>query len=300
MSIDQFLDHLRFQKRYSEHTLTAYRGDLSDFSLFIISAYELDEEWQEVSHHMIREWVVALMEQGISARSISRKISSLKSFYKYLLRQQVVDHNPASQVVAPKQARRVLRVASEDQLEQLLSGEDFPPDFWGSTQRLIFLTFYHTGIRLSELIGLKPADVDLEAGRLLVTGKRNKQRSIPLTPNLQQELSIYIERREGEGDNVETPFLFSSKSGKKLYPKLVYDTINIYLRKVSDLQKTSPHVLRHSFATHLLNRGADLNSIKELLGHSNLAATQVYTHNSIDQLKQLYNNAHPRGNQKHQ
>ncbi len=298
MDISQFIDHLRFQKRYSEHTLKAYQTDLSEFQNFLSCQYDLSDQWDEVTHHMIREWVIELMENDISPGSVSRKLSSLKSFFKYLMKEAVVVSNPASRVQSPKQKKKLLRVASEDDLGNLLDHDPFPEDRWGRTQRAILYTFYHTGIRLSELIGLRVSDLDLSQSKITVTGKRNKQRSVPLTPSLKNILEEYLRQNEPGGGKAEDDFLFVSEKGNKLYPKLVYNTINTYLGLVSGLEKKSPHVLRHSFATHMLNRGADLNSIKELLGHSSLAATQIYTHNTIDQLKHLYNQAHPRGDEK--
>ncbi len=214
------------------------------------------------------------------------------------MKEGVVLTNPASKVQSPKQKKKLLRVASEDDLGTLLDHDPFPEGLWGRTQRAILYTFYHTGIRLSELIGLRISDCDFNQGKITVTGKRNKQRSVPMTPALKKVLEEHLQQIEPTGGKAQTDFLFTTERGNKLYPKLVYNTINTYLGLVSGLEKKSPHVLRHSFATHMLNRGADLNSIKELLGHSNLAATQIYTHNTIDQLKHLYNQAHPRGDEK--
>lgn len=298
MAISQFLHYLRFQKRYSEHTLKAYEGDLNNFNDFLEGQFEIKQSWEEVNHHMIREWVISLMEGQVSAKSVSRKLSSLKSFFKFLMREGLVDANPASKVQSPKQKKKLLRVASEDELGSLLDHDPFPEDLWGQTQKSILYTFYHTGMRLSELIDLKNRDVDFSQNSLSVTGKRNKQRRIPISPSLKQTLEGYLRLKALSTGFSDNTFLFVTKKGNKLYPKLVYNTINTYLSLVSGLEKKSPHVLRHSFATHMLNRGADLNSIKELLGHSNLAATQIYTHNTIDQLKNLYNQAHPRGDQK--
>lgn len=298
MLITQFLHHLRFQKRYSEHTLTAYHNDLTEFHDFLTTRFEITDEWQEVTHHMIREWVILLMDKDITPRTVARKLSSLKSFYKYLMREGVVSSNPASKVQAPKQRKKLLRVASEEEIGNLLDHDPFEPDEWGRTQKAIVYTFYHTGIRLSELIGLREVDVDFYQDKITVTGKRNKQRSVPLTPVLKKILQDHIGQNKSRSGIPQEGYLFTTTRGNKLYPKLVYNTINTYLSLVSGLEKKSPHVLRHSFATHMLNRGADLNSIKELLGHSNLAATQIYTHNTIDQLKNLYNQAHPRGNEK--
>ncbi len=298
MLITQFVDHLRFQKRYSEHTLKAYLTDLNEFQNFLHSRFEISDQWGEVTHHMVREWVILLMDNDISPRSVGRKLSSLKSFFKYLMREDVVQSNPVSRVQAPKQRKRLLRVASEDDMGNLLDHDPFDADPWGQTQKAILYTFYHTGIRLSELIGLRVGDVDFDQDKITVTGKRNKQRNVPISPVLKKVLAHHIGQVRAAGGRQAEGFLFVTEKGNKLYPKLVYNTINTYLSLVSGLEKKSPHVLRHSFATHMLNRGADLNSIKELLGHSNLAATQIYTHNTIDQLKHLYNQAHPRGDEK--
>jgi integrase/recombinase XerC len=298
MAISQFIHYLRYQKRYSDHTLKAYKADLLDFQDFLLKEFELAEMWREVTHHMVRGWVIELMSKDITATSVARKLSSVKGFYKFLMKEGVVPSNPAAKVQAPKHKKKLLRVASEDDLSSLLDYNPFPSDSWGYTQKAILHTFYHTGIRLSELISLKVGDVDFAQKKITVTGKRNKQRSVPLTPGLKNILEIHIQQIEAETRASPESYLFVSKNGNKLYPKLVYNTINTYLGLVSGLEKKSPHVLRHSFATHMLNRGADLNSIKELLGHSSLAATQIYTHNSIDQLKHLYNQAHPRGDEK--
>lgn len=292
--VDDFLNHLAYQKRYSPHTVTAYRNDLDNFCDFLRSHCDFGGNWPEVTHHMIREWIIVLMENDVSPRSINRKLSSLKSFFKYLMRQKVLEANPAAKISSPKQKKTLLRVPTEDELAQLLEESVFPDTFFGEVQSTLFYTFYHTGIRLSELINLKVSDIDFDQQKITVLGKRNKERSIPMTPVLGKKLSGYISKRATQSEVQNIPFLFLTEKGNKLYPKLVYNIINTYLSSVSGLKKKSPHVLRHSLATHMLNNGADLNSIKELLGHSNLAATQIYTHNSIDQLKKMYNQAHPR------
>ncbi len=298
MAITQFLDFIRFQKRYSEHTAIAYQTDLLEFEKFIKSQLSEDLAWQEVTHHIIRDWLIHLLDNGITTRTVSRKLSSLKSFFKYLQQEGIIEINPVNKVQAPKVGSRLLRIASEEDLSRLFEQDVFPSDDWGRCQRAIMYTFYHTGIRLSELISLRVKDVDFGKSQLQVTGKRNKQRIVPISPVLKEVLVQHIHLQklniQGSGEG----YLFLSQKRNKLYPKLVYNIINTYLGFVSGLEKKSPHVLRHTFATHMLNRGADLNSIKELLGHSNLAATQIYTHNGIEQLKQIYNKAHPRSDQK--
>ncbi len=297
MTITDFTNHLRYQKRYSDHTLKAYENDLQSFRQYLISDKELDPEesegWSAVSHHFIREWILALMDSGLSPKSVNRKLSSLKSFYKYLLRQGEVSDNPAARITAPKAARKLVRVVPEEEIDRIMDEIKFDDDRWGITSQTIFQTFYHTGMRQAELIGLSISDVDLEQARLKVTGKRNKERYIPLTKGLRCSLEKYLNQRlSWPIENTEK--LFVSLKGKALYPKLVYQTIHDILDRVSGVEKKSPHVLRHSFATHMLNHGADLNSIKEILGHANLAATQIYTHNSIDELKRVYGKFHPR------
>lgn len=297
MYILSFLDYLKFQKRFSDHTVKAYENDLVSFEKFIFEENDI-QYWKEVNHHHIRQWIVELSENGIKPRSINRKISSLKTYYKFLIREGQVELNPMSKVIAPKQSKQLLRVVSEKEIQILLEDIEFPEGFLGLLHKTVISSFYFTGMRLSELINLKDSDVDLNNKRLRVLGKRNKERFLPITVNFQEELNYYREKRKEISTVEGDAWFFVNAKGKKLYPKLVYDFVNRYLSSVSSIEKKSPHVLRHSFATHMLNRGADLNSIKELLGHSNLSATQVYTHNSVDQLKKTYNQAHPRGEKK--
>ncbi len=294
MYIPSFLENLEFQKRFSKHTIKAYENDLTTFEKFIFEENEI-QDWKEINHHHIRNWIVELSENDISARSINRKLSSLKSFYKFLLRDGVVGLNPMSKVVAPKQSKKLLRVVSEKEITDLLEKANYPEGYLGILHKTIINTFYSTGMRLSELIHLKDSDVDFENNRLRVLGKRNKERFIPISRSFKEELISFKRERELTCNEAAETWFFLNPKSKKLYPKLVYDLVNRYISSVSSIEKRSPHVLRHSFATHMLNRGADLNSIKELLGHSNLSATQVYTHNSVDQLKKTYNQAHPRG-----
>lgn len=299
MAISDFLDHLRYQKRYSEHTLLAYARDIEDCRDYISVEKELPladgRDWSQVSHHFIREWVLNLMNEGLAPRSINRKLSSIKSFYRFLLKKQLVQENPAARVTAPKAPKNLLRVVPENEMDHIIDEYVFGDDQWSRTRRMVFLTFYHTGMRQAELIGLNISDVDLEQNRLKVTGKRKKQRNIPLTVSLRNDLKQYLAERKGWlEDESGRGRLFITARGRALYPRLVYQLVHDVLEQASGAEKKSPHVLRHSFATHMLNQGADLNAIKEILGHANLAATQIYTHNSIDELKQVYGKFHPR------
>lgn len=291
--IQSFLSYLEHQKRFSVHTVKSYAKDLSLYSEFIAETFDL-EELEEVHHSMIRSWIVEMVEKDYARTSIKRKLSALRSFYRFLQREGAVSSNPASQVIVPKPEKKLLRVVSEDDMRFLLEDFAFADDPWSCCQSLILDLFYQTGIRLSELINLRVSDYNYAASYIKVLGKRNKEREIPIALVLNAKMKDHLDNQRLALDVHSEPWFFLSKKGKKLYPKLVYNSVNAYLSIVSGVEKKSPHVLRHSFATHLLNRGADINSVKELLGHASLAATQVYTHNSIDRLKQMYNHAHPR------
>lgn len=288
MSISQFLNYLAYQKRYSAHTIKAYQQDLESLQLFLLTTYEFKDQWVQVNHQMMRSYVLQLMDKELSAASIKRKLSSYKSFFKYLLANGVLSVNPMDKVVAPKVGKKLLRVVDEQSLDKLFDKIEFD----SFQDKLILETFYNTGIRSAELIGLTWATFDENAKTLKVLGKRNKERIIPLSTTFAESLNYF--KAQNAIVNQNTP-IFSTNSGKSLNPKVVYNLVNKYLSFVTGVEKKSPHILRHSFATHMLNRGADLNSIKELLGHSNLSATQIYTHNSVDKLKRTYNQAHPRG-----
>ncbi len=293
MSIYQFLQYLEIEKKYSFHTLKSYGEDLNEFTAFfqtenpgtgIVGASKLD----------IRNFLVHLSSISLSERTINRKLSSLKSYYKYLLKIGEIERSPAAGLKTLKHYNKVQLPFSEDEMLNLFDMEEiFPDDFVGIRDKLMMEMFYQTGMRRSELIQLKPDDVDFAQKQLKVLGKRNKERIIPLSDRLLAEIDRYLELRSQILKNGEKN-LFLTEKGKPFYDKLVYNLVNNYLSNISTKQKKSPHMLRHSFATHLLNRGADLNAVKELLGHSNLAATQVYTHGSIDQLKKVFNQAHPR------
>lgn len=297
--IENFTDYLSYEKHFSPHTIGAYTSDLAQFSSYLKEQFEIDEV-EQVNHQMIRSWLVELMNQKVTSRSVARKLSTLKTFYKYLLREGVVDTNPLAKVQPPKVEKRLPVFVEEKPMQRLfdeqkgLDGEivTFGQDYEGKRNRLLILLFYTTGIRLSELIGLKQVDIDFYKQTIKVLGKRNKERIIPVTRELMAEIATFIELKQVENMNID--YLLLTKRGEKLYPKLVYTIVKTYLTHVTSIEKRSPHVLRHTFATHLLNKGADLNAIKELLGHANLAATQVYTHNSIERLKSIYKNKHPR------
>lgn len=289
-----FIDYLQYEKRYSGHTVVAYRNDLRQFFEFLKSQYETDRV-VDVAHIHIRSWVVALIEQGLNNNSINRKISCLKAYFKYLKRTGEIAVNPMLKVVAPKSGKRLPVFVEEKNMEALFTPEMFNDDFEGKRDALIIELFYNTGIRLSELINLKMSNVDLAQRQIKVLGKRNKERIIPISPSLQAIIGDYISLKNEMNFCKQSNYLIVKSDGVKLYEKLVYRIVNRYLGLVTTLKKKSPHVLRHTFATHMLNKGADLGAIKELLGHSSLAATQLYTHNSIEQLKDVHKKAHPKG-----
>jgi integrase/recombinase XerC len=284
-----FLEYLQYEKRFSNHTILAYSNDLAQFSEYLQITYEI-KELLEISHTLIRSWIVSMMDQKMSPRSVNRKITTLKTFYKYLLRQQVVTENPMLKIQSPKTSKRLPVFVEKDNMDALLDTIEFGSDFDGERNKLIMELLYATGIRLSELINLKQANVDLNSCQLKVLGKRNKERIVPFNNALKQLIEGYLEHEETK----ESYYLFVTKKGKKLYEKFVYRVVNKYLSQVTSISKKSPHVLRHTFATHMLNNGADLNAIKELLGHANLSATQVYTHNTVEKLKNVHKQAHPK------
>lgn len=290
---DKFVKYLQFEKRASPHTVSSYQVDLNQFFEFLSRTYETSDI-KSVSHQMIRSWIVELMDRA-STRTVNRKITTLKSFYRYLLREQLVEHNPMQKIVSPKNAKRLPDFVEERAMEKLANDELYTSDFSGIRDRLILEMLYGTGIRLSELIGLKEIDANLTQGEIKVLGKRNKERMIPLHNPLLELLKNYLEQRKSEFvGNTTAENLFLTNKGKALYPKFVYRLVYHYLGLVTTNRKRSPHVLRHTFATHLLNREGDLNAIKELLGHANLSATQIYTHNTFSKLKSVYSKAHPR------
>jgi integrase/recombinase XerC len=291
MDINSFIQYIRYEKRFSPHTVLAYENDLKQFFTFIKNLYETENP-DEITHPMIRSWMVDLMEKQISTRSVNRKLTSLKTFYKFLLRNQAVKNNPLLKVISPKTSKRLPVFVDENKMELLFNSVEFGQGFEAKRDKLILEIFYSTGMRLSELIGLTDNSIDTHHNQLKVLGKRNKERIIPFTNKLNALINEYMNERQSITQSPAA--FFVTDKGKQLYPKLVYRIVTSRLGSVTTLDKKSPHVLRHTFATHMLNHGADINSVKELLGHANLSATQVYTHNTIEKLKQVYKQAHPR------
>ena len=287
--VEEFLKYLSFEKRFSRHTVTAYQTDLSQFFIFLgPSASSLSD----ISSRHIRNWIIELSENGTVPRSIRRKIACLNSYFRWAIRNNYTTANPCKLITLPKTAKTLPEFAEEKKLNQVLDEYPFEDNLTGTRNRLIIEMFYTTGIRLSELILLGTGDLDTKEMYIRVTGKRNKERLIPVTPYIIEMLNNYLTWREEARPICKN--LFINKNGKALYPKLVYRIIHEFLGIASTLTRKSPHILRHTFATHMLNHGADINAIKELLGHSSLAATQVYTHNSFEKLKNVYQQAHPR------
>ncbi|WP_299338048.1 tyrosine-type recombinase/integrase [uncultured Psychroserpens sp.] len=293
MAFKAFSDYLLLEKNYSELTLKAYLNDLEEFQRFVVSEFET-KTINDVNYQQIRSWIVSLVESGITNRSINRKVSSLNTYYKFLLKVKDIEVNPLNKHKALKVNKKVQVPFSESEMKTVLEELNTLKDFEGLRNRLIIELFYATGIRRIELVQLKLNDVDLSNKTLKVLGKRNKERYIPLIDTVVGTIKDYIIERNRLETITDHEYLFLTKKGVKIYETLVYRIINDYFSKVSAKVKRSPHILRHSFATHLLNQGANLNAVKELLGHSSLAATQVYTHNSIAELKKVYSNAHPR------
>ena len=292
MSQADFEIYLKSEKRFSSHTVIAYLNDVSQFKEFL-NDYVGGVEESEVSHRIIRSWLVFLIdEKGVSSNSVNRKLSSLKTYYRFLLLAEKVPENPTVKVIPPKMTKRIPEFVGESSMNDILSDDLFPDTFEGARDRLIIEMLYQTGMRLSELLGMKVSDFEQHLKSVKVLGKRNKERIIPITSSLCLLTLQYINLRSDQ--HAESMFLIVTNKGKKAYPKMIYKIVNKYLGMVSSIKKKSPHVLRHTFATHMLNNGADLNTIKSLLGHANLSATQVYTHNSFEQLKTIYSQAHPR------
>jgi integrase/recombinase XerC len=287
-----FFDYLTFEKKYSPHTVTSYKNDITQFIAFIDPSKE-GFLVSEINYQQIRAWIASLIKAKIAARSVNRKLSSLKSLFKFFQRQQFIDVNPMSKISGPKIPKRLPVFIDEHQMTNLFEGVNFEEGFNGQRDRLILDLLYQTGIRRSELAHLKEIDVDLFNSTIKVLGKRNKERIIPISLELKRNLETYLQVKKEL--NLSNPMLLVSEKGNTLSEQSVYNSVKKYLSQITTIQKKSPHVLRHTFATHLLNNGADINAVKDLLGHANLSATQVYTHNTIDKLKKSYKQAHPRG-----
>ena len=293
MIISSFFTFLQHEKRYSPHTIKAYEHDLKQFADFSSEMFEV-LSFKDVSHNIVRSWIVALMDENLSVRSIHRKISSLQSYFGFLQKQKKIEKNPMVKVQRPKMGKALPSFVEEENINQLFSQDLFPADFEGIRDKLMLEMLYGTGMRRAEICSLKESDISIKPPQVKVLGKRNKQRIVPLHVELVELINLYLDQKKSLNQANITQSFFVTKNNKPIYPELVYRVVQKYLGMVTTTKKKSPHVLRHTFATHLLNKGADLNAIKELLGHSSLAATQVYTHNSIDQLKNIYNQAHPR------
>ena len=292
-SIQSYLDYLKFQKRYSQHTIVSYQNDLTSFFDFAQEQFEASRP-DEINALFIRSWLAGLKEKGLESRSINRKISSLKSFFKYQLKMGLLSKSPMVTIISPKVKKRLPQFVEEKDLKTLFNHVEFPATWEGSTARLIMCLFYNTGMRQAELVGLTESQIDKSNRALKVLGKGNKERILPLSQAIMDLLLNYIANKRVSFEDFNAEYLLVNDKGKSLYPKYVYKVVKQYLSLVTTIDKRSPHVLRHSFATHLMNNGADLNAVKELLGHSSLAATQVYTHNTIEKLKDVYKKAHPK------
>lgn len=293
MLIEKFIDYLRLEKNYSNHTITAYKTDLNNFSQYLVES-ELNIEIEHVDYKIIRLWILKMVNQNISNRSINRKISSLKSFYKFLIKTDTVKVSPLVAHSPLKQSKKIQVPFSKEEVNNLLDNNYFKDDYNGILKKTIITFFYFTGVRRIELISLKSSNVNLDSSTLKIMGKRNKERIIPILPKLKKTIINYINSKSKNLINSEPNLFFLSKNGKQLSEKFVYRTVNEYFKIVSPKIKKAPHVLRHSFATHLINEGADINSVKELLGHTSLSATQVYSHTSMERIKEVFQNSHPR------
>lgn len=293
MLLESFLNYLQYEKRYSKHTIISYKNDLQQFQSYLHSQYEIEKV--ELANHMqVRSWIVHMMQNQMTAKTVNRKISSLKSFYKFHKKKGTVTTNPMQKIVSPKQKKRLPAYVREDKLSSLLKSDHFTPDFYGIRDLLILELLYQTGIRRSELISIDHHDVDFSNRTLKVLGKGNKERLIPIKDELILLIHSFIGFKADTFPDIGNKALLVTDKGLRMYPKFVYNKVKSYLDIITTSDKKSPHVLRHSFATHLANRGAELNAIKSLLGHASLAATQIYTHNTIEKLKTAYNAAHPK------
>lgn len=292
--VKSFLSYLQFQKRYSQHTVISYQNDLYSFFEYIQKQFG-DMQLVDINASFVRSWLADLKDKGMESKSINRKISALKSFYKYQLTQGMVAKSPMAAIISPKVKKRLPQFVNENDVARLFNETEFPDNWEGKTQKLLLELFYHTGMRRAELVNLKESQIDSGNSTIKVLGKGNKERVLPVNSTLMGNLKHYIKDKRKDFEAFDSQVVLISEKGKRLDPKYVYSTVKKYLTDVTTIDKKSPHVLRHTFATHLMNNGADLNAVKELLGHSSLAATQVYTHNTIEKLKEVYQKAHPKG-----
>lgn len=292
--ISAFSDHLKFEKRYSVHTVRSYHDDLIQFSNYIALAFG-SMAIDDISPAIVRSWLATLKNEGLSSRSITRKISTLKSFFKFIIRSGQLNKNPLGSIVSPKISRRLPAFIEEKDMDTLFRHVEFDNNWNGYTGRLAMGLLYELGLRLSELVNCRESQVDFANRHIKILGKGNKERIMPVNAKLLAEIREYIKKKKMEFEKSDSNYLLVNDKGKKLYSKFIYRLTTRYLPEVTTVKKKSPHILRHSFATHLMNNGAELNAVKELLGHSSLAATQVYTHNTIEKLKNVHKKAHPRG-----
>jgi len=295
MFIEKFLQYIKYEKAYSSHTFISYQTDMEQFAAFV-EQQKGGFNPPEITANDIRSWILSIMDNGVGARSVNRKLTTLRTFFKYMMRQGVLSVDPTAKVKPPKMEKRLPVFLREEQVENLFDEYNnvFPSDFEGKRDRLILEILYNLGVRESELINLKDCDFDFNRNTVRVTGKRNKQRYIPFGDRLKKDILAYVDDRNSEVGPVEDGWLLVRKTGEQLYPVLVWRIVEKYISSVSTLSKRSPHVLRHTFATAMLNNGADIDAVKELLGHANLAATEVYTHTTFDRLRKIYKQAHPR------
>lgn len=291
--IQSFLDYLTFQKRYSHHTIISYQNDLSGFFVYTESKLDI-QTIESINPSYIRSWLADLKGKGMESKSLNRKISALKSFFKFQLKQGTLLTSPMDAIISPKTKKRLPQYVEEKDISTLFNYIEFPDDWEGKTHRLLLQLFYNTGMRQAELVNLKESQIDDSNSNIKVLGKGNKERVLPVSAALKLLIRNYSDDKRRQFYQFDKEFLLVNSSGKKLYAKYVYNVVKKYLTAVTTIDKKSPHVLRHTFATHLMNNGADLNAVKELLGHSSLAATQVYTHNTIEKLKDVYKKAHPK------
>lgn len=294
MFLERFIQYIQFEKRYSPHTVSAYQSDLDQFFKFLNEPEPTVNHPAEITYQHIRSWMVHLMGE-MTARSVNRKIATLRKYFKFLLREGVIVDNPASKIQSPKNVKHLPVVVEDEKLNAMLNSKEvFGDDFEGTRNKLVLEILFGTGIRLAELVGLKEQDINMYDGTIKVLGKRNKERIVPINHELKLLLEQYTDLKKKHFSHNNSVTLIVTNKGSDVYPKFIYLIVHKYLSYISTQNKKSPHVLRHTFATSLLNRGADLNAIKELLGHANLSATQVYTHNSVERLKSIYKQAHPK------
>ncbi len=288
---EDFINYIQFEKRYSNNTIISYKSDLSQFTAFLLKEFNT-RNIHEANNDMIRSWIISLIEEGISTRSVNRKIATLNNYFKYLIKAQNINTNPINKIVLPKASKRLPVFVEQKNMKNLFEEINFSEDFIGIRDRLTLELFYATGMRLSELINIKEQDIDFRNNTIKVLGKGSKERIIPIYNNIKELILKYINKKVESSFTSE--YLVLTNKGEKLYTKFVYRLVYNYLSMITTISKKSPHVLRHTFATHMLNNGAEINAVKEILGHSSLAATQVYTHNTIENLINIYNQSHPK------